>query len=85
MRACRYRYTLWVPWDAAKLAPQWGGESAAELYAHAGDGSTDMDAWENVNLAGLPAHAQTEAGLRKQLVGFFLNDTHILRGSGPRS
>ena len=33
-----------------------------------------MDRWENVNLAGTPSHAETEAALRKQLRDFFQHD-----------
>ena len=67
MRTAEWRYTLWLRWDNATLAAEWDGESVDELYAHAGDDSTDMDAWENTNLAGDAAYADTTAALRARL------------------
>ena len=46
-----------------------GGEEAQELYDHNGDDSSDLDAWENVNLA--PVRPEVVAQLRGQLEAFF--------------
>ena len=70
VRTADWRYTLWLPWDNETLVARWdggAGESAEELYAHAGDDSTDMDRWENTNLAADAAYADITAALRAQL------------------
>lgn len=72
MRNADWRYTLWLPWRNATLTADWDappGAWAEELYAHTGDDSTSMDAWENVNsAAATPAVAKA---LRARLRAFF--------------
>lgn len=70
VRTPQWRYTLWLPWNASRLVADWRSASfAQELYAHDGDDSTDMDRWENVNVAlDQPTVARR---LREQLEGFF--------------
>ena len=70
VRTDAWRYTLWVSWDGAALAPRWDDPRAEEeLYSHDGDDSTDMDRWENVNEA--RDHPALAASLRAQVVAFF--------------
>lgn len=69
LRNPTWRYTLWLPWDKAALTPVWDGESAEELYSHLGDESTNMDAWENVNVAA--ANPAVAATLRARVRAFF--------------
>jgi iduronate 2-sulfatase len=70
LRTPDWRYTLWLEWDKAALAPRWeGGSEAEELYGHRGDDSSDMDRWENSNLA--PGKPAVVARLRAQLRAFF--------------
>ncbi len=51
MRNQAWRYTRWLVWRNSSLTSDWDGDFVDELYAHTGDDSTDMDAWENVNVA----------------------------------
>lgn len=69
VRNVLWRYTLWLEWDKTSLTPHWDGESVEELYSHAGDDSTNMDAWENVNVAA--ANPAVTAQLRARLRAFF--------------
>lgn len=70
MRTDKWRYTLWLAWDRTKLQPLWEGtESEEELYAHSGDDSTNMDRWENENMACAQPTVATE--LRGRLRSFF--------------
>jgi len=81
MRTARWRYTLWLPWDQERLEPLWRAEErdcAQELYDHAGDDASDMDRYENVNLAA--ERPDVTIGLRAQLEGFF-----SIRREPPRS
>ena len=53
-RVCPYgRYTEWVAWDSAALAPIWTNVTAHELYDHRGEVPypTDMDVGETANVA----------------------------------
>jgi hypothetical protein len=43
--------------------------SFRELYDHSGDDSTNMDKWENVNIA--KANPKVAAQLRERLLTFF--------------
>mgnify|MGYP006146140103 CR=1 FL=1 len=75
VRSPEWRYTLWLPWDGKKLAPRWQAsllETQEELYAHSGDDSTDMDRWENINLA--PDRSDVTTQLRANLEAFFRKD-----------
>jgi len=70
VRTQEWRYTLWLPWDREKLAPRWqASDCQQELYSHHGDDSSDMDQWENVNLAA--ARPNEVARLRGKLQAFF--------------
>jgi len=51
IRTAQWRYTQWLAWDGAALAPLWDGAFEEELYAHAGDDGTSLEAWENENAA----------------------------------
>ena len=69
VRVADWRYTAWLPWNGTTLRADWDGPRATELYDHKGDDSTDMDAYENVNVA-----AQNQAVAQKlhaQLRAFF--------------
>jgi iduronate 2-sulfatase len=46
-----WRYTRWLEWDTTTLTSKWDGAFVDELYAHTGDNSTNMDEWENLNVA----------------------------------
>ena len=59
------------PWDDTTLTATWDDDSVDELYAHAGDDSTDLDRWENTNLALDPAYAHVTARLRAKLQAHF--------------
>ena len=69
VRTPQWRYTQWLAWDAAALAPRWDGAFEEELYAHAGDDGTSLEAWENENLAAANPAVATQ--LRAQLRAFF--------------
>ena len=71
VRTYAWRYTLWLPWDNTTLTATWDDDSVDELYAHAGDDSTDLDRWENTNLALDPAYAHVTARLRAKLQAHF--------------
>ena len=66
IRSDRWRYTLWVKWDGAKLAPIWDAVVGEELYDHDGDDGMDTDGFENVNLVD-DAHADVRAQMRASL------------------
>jgi arylsulfatase A-like enzyme len=72
MRNADWRYTVWLPWRNETLTAEWdapAGAWAEELYAHTGDESTSMDAWENVNAAA--ASPAVAAALRARVRAFF--------------
>ena len=69
IRTAQWRYTQWLAWDGAALAPLWDGAFEEELYAHAGDDGTSLEAWENENAAA--ANPAVAAQLRAQLRAFF--------------
>jgi iduronate 2-sulfatase len=73
IRTAGWRYTLWVPYDFTAggypSSMKWDSDSTqAELYEHADEKSLCKWDFEHVNLAGDPAHAATEAQLRRRLV-----------------
>eukprot|EP01063_Lacrimia_lanifica_P033870 TRINITY_DN614_c0_g2_i1.p1 TRINITY_DN614_c0_g2~~TRINITY_DN614_c0_g2_i1.p1 ORF type:complete len:543 (+),score=140.69 TRINITY_DN614_c0_g2_i1:47-1675(+) len=53
VRTEAYRYTRWVAWDGAALAPAWErGDAGVELYNHtADDGLTTDGPYEAINIA----------------------------------
>jgi iduronate 2-sulfatase len=51
IRDDQYRYTLWVKWNGAKLAPVWDQIVGEDLFDHAADTGFDTDEAENANLA----------------------------------
>jgi len=65
MRTKDWRYTEWAQWNGTSLTPHWGTNAGVELYDHRGDGGTDFDATENVNVA--KQNAGVVAQLAKQL------------------
>lgn len=69
IRTDNWRYTAWFHWDKATLASNWDGPFAEELYDHTGDDSTDMDNFENENLA--KKNPEQAMHLHKQLRDFF--------------
>jgi hypothetical protein len=58
-----WRYTEWIRWDGAALAPvRANGTVGVELYNHSGDGGLSFDgAFEVANLAGQPQVAAVQA------------------------
>jgi iduronate 2-sulfatase len=51
IRTDRWRYTLWLQWDGAKLDKvSWNAVHGEELYDHEGDDGFDTDKFDNVNL-----------------------------------
>ena len=69
IRTPDWRLTLWLRWNGTALVADWGGPAAVELYNHTGDDGSDMDAFENENLAA--AFPGVAAGLRARLAAFF--------------
>eukprot|EP01062_Namystynia_karyoxenos_P005426 TRINITY_DN118_c1_g1_i1.p1 TRINITY_DN118_c1_g1~~TRINITY_DN118_c1_g1_i1.p1 ORF type:complete len:499 (+),score=105.87 TRINITY_DN118_c1_g1_i1:74-1570(+) len=69
VRTPDWRYTVWLRWNGTLLRADWDGERGEELYDHRGDISTDMNKWENVNLASQQPETATQ--LRAQLRSFF--------------
>eukprot|EP00937_MAST-01D_sp_MAST-1D-sp2_P006999 g6999.t1 len=69
VRSATWRYTEWRKWDRTRLAPQsWSAPPyARELYAHAGDASSNFSAFENENVAAQPANAAVVAELAAAL------------------
>ena len=47
LRDTDWRYTAWFRWQNATLTSDFTGPYAAELYAHTGDHSYEMDKYEN--------------------------------------
>jgi arylsulfatase A-like enzyme len=76
-----YRYTAWFRWNGATLTSDFDGAYVAELYGHKGDDSTDMDSWENVNLAKDPAHAATANAMHAQLLAFFRETQRVQKAT----
>lgn len=53
-----WRYTVWLWWDGDALQGDFTRPPVGEeLYDHRGDDGTDMDAFENVNVAADPANS----------------------------
>jgi iduronate 2-sulfatase len=51
IRTDRWRYTLWLRWDGAKLDKvSWDAVTGEELYDHLNDDGRDTDKFDNVNL-----------------------------------
>ena len=70
IRNVDWRYTAWYEWDQSTLKPLWDGDQFIdELYTHTGDDSSDMDKWENVNVAA--ANPTVTALLKARLRTFF--------------
>ena len=70
IRNAAWRYTLWLAWDKVNLVALWDGEEfAEELYSHAGDDGTSLEAWDNENVAA--GNAAVAAQLRARLRAFF--------------
>lgn len=79
VRVANARYTEWRSWVGAKLAGDWSaaGLRAIELYDHENDngvGPAAFDAFENVNLAYLPASQGQVAQLHAVLKAHFTTD-----------
>jgi len=75
VRTDAWRFTMWYPWDKVNKQPEWGADAVPrELYNHTGDDGTDFDAFENVNLAGVPELAATETAMRNILLEHFQQD-----------
>ena len=72
-----FRYTAWFRWNRSKLTGDFDGEYAAELYAHTGDDSSDMDSFENVNLVNDPDHKATAESMHQQLLAFFRESQRV--------
>ena len=77
VRVVGWRLTLWYPWDKARGAARFGVAPTrvpVELYAHPVDGTeaADLDATENLNLAGVPAHAAVQKALEQRLLDHFV-------------
>ena len=66
-------WTLWLPHSGGALAPDFGHCLSRELYSHANDTAIyDVDAnGEQINLAGDPQHADTEAALFKLITTMY--------------
>ena len=69
VRTLEWRYTVWYEWDGDNLKPLCGKKYAEELYDHQGDDSSNMDEWENENLAA--ANPDISRTLRMQINSFF--------------
>ncbi len=74
MRTTRWRYTEWSDFDETNGWPKYFVNSSValaagqvELYDHAGDDGTDMDGYENENVATDPANAALVQQLGAQL------------------
>ena len=91
VRVDEWRYTAWFKWlvsnssnGTATYAADWDGPFAEELYDHKGDDSTEMDKFENVNLAA--SNPDVAKQLHAQLRSFFTKDgrgrVHTDEGSG---
>jgi hypothetical protein len=61
-RTEEWRAIFWMRWLGDQLAADFSRAPAAtELYSHAGDTEADYDAFENVNVAAVPANAEVLA------------------------
>jgi len=74
MRTSRWRYTEWSVFDQVNGWPKYYANGSAalaagqvELYDHSGDDGTDMDGFENENVAADPANAGLVLQLGAQL------------------
>ncbi len=76
-----FRYTAWFRWNGSTLTADFDGEYAAELYAHTGDDSSDMDSFENVNLANDPSHKATADAMHEQLLAFFRQSQRVQKAT----
>ena len=77
VRVVGWRLTQWYPWDKARGAARFGVAPTrvpVELYAHPVDDTeaADLDATENQNLAGVPAHAAVQRALQRRLLDHFV-------------
>ena len=70
VRSDEWRYTRWLRWDGVALKAKWESDDyAEELYSHKGDDSTNMDDFENENLA--PQQPEVAKQLFSILNAFF--------------
>ena len=91
VRTQTWRYTVWRPWLGANgtFASDWSAPFAEELYDHTGDDSTDMDKYENENLAssqpGVAAqlHAQVRAFFEPRENKTYPHSTSVVDRSDP--
>lgn len=70
VRSVSFRYTVWLEWDGAALAPVWAREVGEELYDHranTGTGPGAFDDWENLCVADRAELAETKAALKGAL------------------
>ena len=70
VRVVGWRLTQWYPWDKIRGAVRFGADPArvpVELYEHPADDTeaADLDATENLNLAGVPALAAVQEAFKK--------------------
>ena len=83
VRTSEWRYTEWYPWNKVKKEPVFVYYSVpSELYNHTLS-DDDFNANENVNHAGAPELAATQAALREVLLNHFQNDGGA--GWGPNT
>lgn len=77
VRSDEWRYTEWRTWDGSKLKADWSDSASVsrELYAHSGDDGTDLDAFENANVADDPANAGVVSLLSAALRSQFADDS----------
>ena len=89
VRVVGWRLTQWYPWDKVRGAARFGVDPTrvpTELYAHPADdtNASDLDATENQNLAGMPAHAAVQEALRFRLLHHFVPLARDARQTPPR-
>ena len=89
VRVVGWRFTGWYPWDKVRGAAHFGVEPTrvpVELYSHPADNTeaADLDATENQNLAGLPAHAAVQEALQRRLFDHFVPLARDARHHTPR-
>lgn len=85
-RTTGWRYTEWVAWDGAALAPVWDAVAARELYDHRGEATypTNFDVGELENVASLLEYESTVEMLSRLVRAQFGNVTGTFIASGMR-
>ena len=69
VRTSGWRYTAWLHWDGSRLMADFSQPPVGEeLYAHAEDDGSSMDAFENVNLADNTTYAPVKEEMHKLAV-----------------